>query len=351
MFHLFNSVYVDSEQRINRYHNTIDISPTLGYEFFPPTNSNMGKQIAYAQSLKDWDEDKFYEVFDQVFGSKEKTFVYCDGETYLRLFSLLVKAMLPKATLDVWRWLFLCKKANFQVSVVANGEPLVEVLSSVVINDDVIQKLHKMHDPLLPAMKRLVEKDSHALSLEWHVLKLVVEGVTGKVPRATKHILRRIALSNAHDAMEVWGRQITRPQYWDEVGADIDTLLNAESVFQGCVNHAHMSNPILTRPGMYDFKPNDTWLSGMLDEAATMMDMLEDESSAKRARMIKALLMDTADIRDPVVCLKRVVDMFAGEHRIALAYRDSGKYDEGMIRYFLREDKAVLAAALDGATW
>ncbi|MNI91908.1 hypothetical protein D3C73_1496320 [compost metagenome] len=89
----------------------------------------------------------------------------------------------------------------------------------------------------------------------------------------------------------------------------------------------------------------------MLQEAVELMHDLEDESSSKRAAQILALLQDDSNMREPENIMRRVNCMFAGEMRIALAMRDTGKYDENLIRHILTTDLKALQAALVGASW
>ena len=351
MYHLFSQAYVDSELRIDRTKDVITISSQIGYEHVPAEFETVGKQLGYATSLDAFDPEKFREVFTAAYESKDKVMVYCDGDTYVRLYAMLIKALFPKIDFETFRWFLLCKKATFNTIIVAQGEPRNDVLSSVVINGKVAKALFEKEEALQTVIDELVNVSTDELSLEWHIAKLRVKGATGKVPKTTKNILRRIALSNAHDAMDVWARQLTRPEFWDIAGADIDTLLNADTVFEGCLSLPHLASQQLLRPGLFDFRPNDTWIKGMLKEAVDLMYKLEDESSAKRAAKILELLTDDRDMGVSENCLDRVNTMFNGEMRIALAMRDTGKYDENLIRHILAMDKATLEAALKGAEW
>ncbi|QTH80263.1 hypothetical protein PA10_00063 [Pseudomonas phage pPa_SNUABM_DT01] len=351
MYHLFNQAYVDSELRIDRSKNVITISPQIGWKHSPGEFEEVGVQLGFAQSLDQFEPEQFTEVFGAALESKDKVMVYCDSDTYTRLYAMLIKALFPKIDFENFRWFFVCKKATFNSLIVAMGEPRVDVLSSIKIDTKVVQALFDKDEPLQEAMNELVLRNPEALSLEWHIARLRTDARVGKIPKTTKNILRRIALSNAHDAMDVWARHLTRPENWELAGADVDTLLNAPTVFEGCLNLPHLASQQLLRPGLYDFRPTDVWIKGMLMEAVELMHQLEDESSSRRAAQILSLLNDEANMREPENCLRRVTDMFAGEMRIALAMRDTGKYDENLIRHILTTDLAGLKAALTGARW
>lgn len=351
MYHLLNQTYVDSETRIDRTANVITISPQVGFEYIPQPNEQVGNHLGFGTSLDAFDAKQFRDLMVAARDLQEKVVIYTDGKTYARLYAMMIKAVFPKIDFENFCWFMLCKKATFNSIIVAMGEPRVDVLSSVVINRAVCKELFEKDEPLQEVLTDLVAEDADALSLEWHIARLRTEGIAGKIPKATKTILRRIALSNAHDVMDVWARHLTRPEFWDMAGADMDTLLNAPSVFEGCLGLPHLASQQLLRPGLYDFRPNDTWIKGMLCEAVDLMHRLEDGSSAERANEILRLLEDDRNMTEAVNCLDRVNRMFNGEMRIALAMRDTGKYDENLIRHILNMELSVLKAALEGAVW
>lgn len=348
MYHLLKSVYVDNETRIDRSKDVITISPKIGFEH---VIEEKGKQLGYALSLDDFDPVDFHDLMDKAIESEDRVMIYCDGSTYLRLYTMLIKAIMPKIDLDTFLWIMLCKKATFNTTIVAGGEPSQDTLAQMTINVKVCHDLFSSADKLQPVFDELVSENPDFLSLEWRIAKLRTEGRVGKIPGVLNTILRRIALSNAHDAMDVWGRHLTREKNWEMAGADLTTLLNAPTVFEGCLNLPHLGHQQLMRPGLYDFSPTKPWIMGMLSEAVGLMNALEDESSAKRAARILELYGADDNLRDPEVCLKRVTDMFAGEMRIALAFKDTGKYDENLIRFFLERDLDQLKAALEGSDW
>lgn len=348
MYHLCKSIYVDSEHRIDRNKDVITISPKIGFEHIA---EEKGVQIGYATSLDELSPEALEAMLDKGLAADDRVTIYCDGKTYLRLYTMLIKAVLPNLTLDLFRWIMLCKKATFNTTIVAGGEPNVDVLASIQINNKVCHDLFMEVSTLQPVIDALVNENPDFLSLEWRLIRLRTEGRVGKIPGVLNNILRRIALSNAHDAMDVWGRHLTREKNWDIAGADLDTLLNAPTVFEGCLNMPHLASQQLLRPGLYDFSPTKPWIIGMLREAVGLMEVLEDESSAKRAARILELFSSPVNLRESDTCLQRVVDMFAGEMRIALAFKDTGKYDENLIRFILESDIEVLKTSLEGAEW
>lgn len=351
MYHLFNSVYVDTERRINRAVSNITISPNIGFEYIPGPNEIAGNQIGYATSLDDVSTDELLDWLLTAMSSKEKVFIYCDGETYVRLYSLLVRTVLPNIDLLTYKWVLLCKKATFNTSLTNWKQAGCEVLAGVVITTKTITASFENPDDLLPMFKELLSTDRDVLSLEWQFVRLIAEDTVGEIPARLRNILRRIALANTHDALDVWGRVVTDPEHWDYAGADLDSLLDAPSVFEGCLLMSYTNHRMFLKPGMMGTCPKDTWLCGLLRELDPLLDRVGEGPTAKRTRLILQMLESEDDLSKPDVLLARVKQMFLGADRLAMPNRDSSKYDENLIRYLLGRSKEDLQTYLQGATW
>ena len=354
MFHLINRVYVDSYVNMKPYMRRMTIGEEVGYEHVSiEPGIDDGEQVYYSLSLDTLDQEKFKSILGKEAedSNSNKLIIFCDSDTYVRLYSMYIKAIFPNIDYETFKWIMVCKKAMFASTMSSRGEPSTDVMKKLIINGQTVKTAFDAEEPLQELINELVTEYTDELSLEWQIVKLRLKGDIGKIPRVIKNILRNIAISNAHDALEVWGRHITRPENWDMAGADIDTLLNGETVFEGCLKLPHLAAPILMRPGVYTFMPTDDWLEGMLKEAIKVMNHLEEESSARRASKILELLTDKRPKGSVEVTMDRVVTMFNGPMRIALAMRDNGKYDESLIRLILKMDEDKLRSLLEGAEW
>lgn len=351
MYHLFKDVYVDSEQLIDREMDVITISPFIGFEQIETPLNNNGEQLGFATSLDELSPEQFQELFTKAFNHDNKVMVFCDGPTYLRLYTLLVKALLPKLDFDTFKWIMLCKKTTFQMLLSAIGGPATEVLSTVKINNAVVKELFEKEDPLLEAMQELILLDPNMLSLEWRILRLVTDGRVGNIPKTIKNLLRRIALANTHDVLDVWGRIVCDPVNWEYGGCDQDTLLDADSVFAGCLNLPYTSHKMFLKPGLFENVPSDDWLCGLLSELVPLLQKCDEGPTAGRTKIILNMLESKDNLHDPVICLDRVMTMFHGPKRLALPNRDAGKYDENLIRYLLGASHDTLKRCVEGAQW
>lgn len=352
MYHLRDRIYVEIESRIARKRVPYaTISPQTGYEYVPVEHEEVAEQIGYTTSLDDIDSEKFQELLDKLFTQKDKAFLYVDGQTYLRLYTMLVKAVMPSVTLEVFRWIMLCKKATFQVSLLNMHKPTTNILNEVTINEKVVKELFERVEPHQEVFASLVTESSDSLSLEWRIMRLFTDNRVGRLPGTLKNILRRIALANGYDALDVWGRQIANPDAWEFAGADMDTLLNGQSVFEGTLNFNYLNSTMFLQPNLFDNKPTDNWIKGLLKELILVLDHCDEAPTAGRTRLVYQLFTSEEDATDPEVLKQRVLTMFKGAKRLALPNADSGKYDENLVRFILSTDPEVLKACVEGADW
>lgn len=351
MYHIRSKAYVEIDSRVTRDNPYISFGKHVGYEYVPVAHETAAQQLTYAQSLDDLSSDEFKAAMNAAFTSKEKVFIFADGKTYLRLYAMVVKALLPAVTLDVFRWIFLCKKATFNVSLLNIRKPASNILDEVQINAKTIEALFKQEDPHQQAMNELMAAAPDEVSLEWRILRLLTCDRVGKLPKTLRNILRRIALANTHDALDVWGRMIADPGMWEFAGCDMDTLMNGNSVFEGTLKFHYLNNPMFLQPGVFENEPTKDWIVGLLKELVQVLEFCDEGPTAGRTRLILELIKDETNLQDPEALKARVVTMFKGAKRLALPNADSGKYDENLIRYVLNEDVEVLRQCVKGAQW
>jgi hypothetical protein len=351
MYHLQNKLYVQIDSRISRDDPYVSIGPNVGWNHVPSETESPAEQLGYASSLDDLDVDSFSELLTNAFDQEDKTYIFVDGKSYLRIYAMVVKSLMPGVTYDVFRRIFLCKKATFCVSLLNMHKPATDILQDVTINDVVVKELFEFEDPLKEAVLNLLAINPDSLSLEWRMMRLFTDNRIGKLPKTMRNILRRIALANTYDALDVWGRMIANPDSWEFAGADIDTLMNGQSIFEGTLNFRYLNNPMFLQPNLFKNEPTKHWILGLLDELILVLEHCDEAPTAGRTRLVRQLMTEDADLSDPEVVKARIMIMFNGPKRLALPNADSGKYDENLIRYILTEDVAVLRKCVEGAIW
>lgn len=352
MFHLHNRLYVQIDSRISRDDPYVSFGPTVGWEHVPGETEAPSEQLGYASELDSLTVKEFGDMMTKAFAkSDERAYIFADGKTYLRLYAMAVKALLPNVTYDVFRHIFLCKKATFNVSLLNMHKPRTDILHDVTIKDSVVKELFEFDDPFKEVFKHLFSISPDNLSLEWRILRLFTDNRLGKLPRTLRNILRRIALANTYDALDVWGRMIANPDAWEFAGCDIDTLMNGQSVFEGALNFRYLNNPMFLQPNLFDNEPTQHWILGLLDELIMVLDHCDEGPTAGRTRLVRQLMTSEENLADPEVLKQRVLTMFKGPKRLALPNVDSGKYDENLVRYILTEDVDVLRKCVEGAIW
>lgn len=351
MYHLRDRCYVEIESRIDRTAPYLSIGPSIGWEHVPGEYEEVAEQIGFTSSLDNLTPEEFKVMFADAFSRKSKVTVYVDGKSYLRIYSMLIRSILPNIDYDTFRWIMLCKKATFQVTLLNMHKPATDIFSEVTINELVVQELYAYEDKHLEVFSELVTADPDALSLEWRILRLLTDDRVGKLPKTLRNILRRIALANTYDALDVWGRQIANPDAWEFAGADMHTLLNGQSVFEGTLNFHYLNSTMFLRPNLFDNVPSEDWLVGLLKELILVLDHCDEAPTAGRTRLVLKLLTADDDLRDPEVLKERVMIMFKGAKRLALPNADSGKYDENLVRFILTADVDTLKECVKGANW
>lgn len=351
MYHLRNKVYVDIASRVSRSVPYISIGPYIGFQYAPSDNEVVATQIEYATSLDKLDPAEFKAALSKAFAEKDKVFIYADGQTYLRLYAMLIKALLPGVTLKVFRRIMLCKKATFNSLLSNTYRSNVNVLKELTINGKVVEDLYTFEDQHQAAMTELVTNSPDDLSLEWRLLRLFTEDRVGKLPKTLRRLIQRVAVANTQDTLDIWGRMISDPSAWEFAGCDIDTLLNGETVFEGAVKFRYLTNPIFLKPGLTDTDHHRDWYVGLLAEQIKVLEFCGETPTANCSRLIHGMLLDDSEAYNAEGLKKRFSMLFSPANRLALPALVAGKYDENLIRYVLSEDVDVLRGCAEGAQW
>lgn len=351
MYHLFNKVYVDLTSRVNREQAYVSIGGSVGYEYFPNGSEVPGTQLGYGKSLDSFDEVQFNELIQKVIEHDGKVFIFADGESYLRLYTMYVKALLPGITKDVFKHIMVCRKATYN-SLISNLHfSRINMTREMVINNQVVDKLFDFKDPHQETIAAAVESMGKELSLEWRILRLLTEDRIGELPRSLRVLVQRIALSNTQDALDVWGRMIADPSSWEFAGCDADTLLNAETVFAGCTRFMYLSNPIFLKPGLTDVNHPRDWVIKLLKEQIEVLDYCGETSTANCSRLLLNILMNISDTFQLESLKNYIKLLFGTENRLVLPADIAAKYDENLIHYILSADVETLKTIVKGGRW
>lgn len=354
MLHLFGDLYVETEYRAHPTDNQINISVNTGFEKVEhPFVKNEGIQFGWALSLDEFTAVSFYELLQKAVASERKVYLYVDSETYVRLYAALLKALLPNISKEMFKHFFICIKATYDHSTVSFYDSVQDHSLALKINRELVERYWELEDPeIVTALQRLINSDPHKISLEWRILKLFGTGYCGRVHATLMNILRRTAISNTHDALEDWGRVIVDPSRWDVSGCTADSLLEADSTFEACVNFGNLSNPDLRVPGAMRKKANTAYLIDLLNKIDMVLTNTGDLASANRSATLRKVLEDTSDMTDPENLKRRIRMLFdGGPATYRLANLDAAKYNENLIRSVIRIPEADLTQLLEGATW
>lgn len=351
MYHLRNKVYVELDSRAERLKPYVSFGKLIGYEFVKNEDGKLGEQLGYAVSLDDMEPKKFREAFEALFAQPDTAHVYADGKTYLRLYAMLIKALLPGVTFNVFRRIFLCRKATFNSLLVNFHRSIVNEVDGMVINDVTVRELYELDDIHQETFTELLTESPDDLSLEWRTLRLFTDDHMGDIQRSLRRLVHRTALANSQDCLDVLGRMITDDSTWEFLGCDADTLMNGVTVFEGVLNFPQLSNPIFLKPGLFDMVQHRDWYMRLLKESIQVLDYCGEKAVANCSRLILDMIEKDIDGYTPATLRGRLLELFAVENRLALPGIVAGKYDENLMRYVMAEDVDVWRQCLEGADW
>ena len=354
MLHVFGDLYVETEYRAYPTDNQINISVNTGFEKIEhPFVKNEGIQFGWALSLDEFDAKGFYDLLRKAVDSERKVIIYVDSETYVRFYAALLKALLPGITEEMFKHFFICIKATYDHSTVSFYDSVKDHSLALKINRELVEHYWTFEDPeIVMALRRLVNSDPDMVSLEWRILKLFGTGYLGKVNKTINNIMRRTAISNSHDAMEDWGRVIVDPTRWSVSGCTTDSLLEADSTFQACINFGNLSDTDLRVPGAMKKKASLEYLIELLNNIEKVLIDTGDLASANRSANLRTALQDTSDMSVAENLKRRIRLLFdGGPATFRLANLDAAKYNENLIRSIIRIPESQLTQLLEGATW
>lgn len=338
MYHLFNKIYVEVEDRAVIELPQINISEQTGFEFIEhPYGLPRGAQLGYALSLDEFTDEWWLELLTKANSVNEKVMIYVDSKTYTRIYAMILKALMPNIAYDTFKMFFICIKATYDTSTVNFHDTVTDHSSSVVINGAVVEELYFLKDPLVPALRELYLSDTNGISLEWRIIKLRAKNDVGTIPKVIKNIMRRTALSNSHDAMDDWGRVIVDQSRWNLSGCTMDSLLESESTFSACTNFGVLTEAFLRTQNAMAARGSESWIKQLLEKIIIVLTSCGDLPSATRSQNLLNCFNSKQDLQDPAMCLERLNFLFnGGPAQFRLAHLDSAKYDENLIRHVLQ---------------
>lgn len=352
MFHLFDNVYVETEHRARVQDHQINISESTGFEKIEHPFIVQGEQLGFAQSLDEFGPTGFYSLLLKAAEKGQKVWLYVDAATYVRLYSILLKALFPKIDYQTYKMFFICIKATYDTSTVTFFDTVQDHSLAVNINRELVESLYEQEEPLVEGVRKLLQTDPNKVSMEWRIVKLLGTDQVGTLPETVRNIMRRTAISNSHDAMDDWGRVICDQTRWDVSGATEDSLLDSPSTFMACKNFGCLSESLLRLPKAMSLDKSDDDCIDLLTNIIKVLESTGDIPSMNRSKNLKALFEEDKDMTDPKNLIGRLKRLFDdGPATFRLPSSDAAKYDENLIRHVLRMSEEQIANLLEDATW
>ena len=353
MYHLFNSVYVEFDLRLDNSKNRINISANTGFDFAKRDHDMfVGEQLGYGESLEAIGVAAFDSLMDKAIAYEDKLIIFVDSTTYIRLYAMLLKSLFPNIDFDTFKFLFICKKALLDGKRATSYRPSVNAVDQLLITSETVVAAFERDDEFLPCMKKIVKDKKASISLEWSLVKLIAAKDVGNIPSTLANIVKRTILSNAHETLGLLGYIITDKDNWEFLGCNETTLLNRESVYTACTNIGFITDSTFLNQSTLSMDLPKEWLVEFTKQLITVLERTNEHGTVIRSKSLLSFLESDNTLENSLDCLERVNAMFNnGESTIHLSFQDFGKYDENVIRFILKKPVSELKALMKGAKW
>lgn len=353
MYHLFKSVYVETDRAMLERSNHINFSTTTGFAFVNVDGARRyGEQLGFAKSIDDLTPEQFGDLMQKAFDYDSKLFIYCDSVSYSRLYSIFIKALFPNIDLETFKYFFLCLKSAYEIKRLRNMSKDLTVSDGVVIDLNVVIDLYNKEDPMVPKMQRVIMAKEKYLSLEWRTIRLITKGRLSNLIDVLNLLVDRAVIGYAKQSIEEWSHMVTDPKYWEYGGTDVDMLLHAESTASGCPLLGELGNSIFNTDFAYRAEFCDDWRLSVLDKCIDVYAKLDRQTHVKRMKKLRVFVEPSFIFDTPENCIMLLKALFNHErNQVQVTHDDATKYNASLIRYFLREDLVALEKLTEGTVW
>ena len=354
MFHLFNSLYVEVDREIDDEQNRAVISEQMGMPFLKlEGQESVVEPAVVAGSLEELGQPGFEDLLQQL-AELEPVYLYADEATYIRLWASLVFAYMPSVDYETFRYLFLCKKSILNCRTTTTMRERQTEINPVTITGPKVEAAFAQAptDWVTETLVQWLSKPAVVRSLEWDILGLRLGNPLKDEGLRLRYLIDRVLLTNVPDTMGYLSTFMGNPAQWALIGADLDTLLNEETVFQGCYNFKYLNNAdFVMLSNINDRYPID-WLAEMIEEMLFLLRHNNDLSIVAYMESIHEVYKSgfiVSDYQDLFKLLHRFFDH--GPKMVRVSQRDIGKYDDNLLRFVINAPLGTLTRAGIGAKW
>lgn len=353
MFHLFNSLYVEVDREINERQKRAVISEQMGMPFLCPDHDpEIVDLTAFASNLDDMGRVALEGLLNEFLG-EDKAYLYVDEKAYIRLWAALVFAYCPQIDYMTFRYLFLLKKTILDCRTTTSMRESGHI-NPVVITEPKVKEAYDNAptDWLREVFVTKLQKPEVIRSVEWDILGVRLGNPMGSVPQRFRAIIDRVLLTNVPDVMGYLSTFIGEPSKWSFVGADLDTLLGEETIFEGCYSLQYLNNSEFVMLSQINGRYPTEWLVEMIKELLMILRYNNDLSIVAYMESILEVYESGFEIPDTQTLFSLLHRFFDhGPRMVRVAQRDIGKHDDNLLRYAINAPEALLTRITKGAVW
>lgn len=354
MFHLFNSLYVEVDQEVDETVVRAVVSEQMGLPFLKvEDNSDAVEPLLIGSDLDQVGQLDFEAFLNSAVGL-DKAFLYVDESAYIRIWAALVFTYLPEVDYETFRYLFLCKKGILNCRTTTSMRERSNNINPVVIVEPKVRKAFDFvkTDWLLGVFDKYVSNPEIVRSIEWDILGVRLGNPMGTIPSRLRSMIDRVLMTNVPDIMGYLSTFMGDPAKWSLVGADLDTLLGEETVFQGCYNLNYLSNAeFVMLSNINDRYPID-WLVEMIEELLMILRYNNDLSVVGYLENILDVYKKGFVIEDSSALMSLLHRFFDhGLKMVRISQRDIGKHDDNLLRFAINTPLETLSRITKGSKW
>jgi hypothetical protein len=353
MFHLFNSLYVEVDREINERTNRVVISEQMGMPFLMPENDTSVIDLHYyANNLDQIGSEGFTRLLNELL-VLDKVYIYSDEAAYIRMWAALALAYCPNIDYQTFRYLFLLKKTILDCRSTTTMRE-VGVINPVTITEPKVKLAYESakEDWLRKVFVDYTADVKYVRSVEWDLMGVRLGNPLGTVPLRIRDILDRVLVTNIPDSLGYLSTFIGNPEKWDLVGADLDTLLGEDTIFQGCYKLNYLNNMNFVMTSQVKGQFSTEWLVEMIKELLFVLKHNNDLSIVAYMESILSVYVEGFLIPDAEALFKTLHKFFDhGPKMVRVSQIDIGKHDDNMIRYFINMPIKDIERITKGAKW
>lgn len=337
MYHLYNKIYVELDSEEFGKYSFINISKTTGLEYIDKQTAHLGiEQLAFKTSVDDFTVKDFSDLLKKANSHYDKVIIYTDVETYLRLYSILLKTLFYNISLEQFKTLFTIFKISYQQATSAHVDSAnFNTIDKISITNEIVTELFNKTEPHIESFKCLFLSNMNKLSIEWRILMMRHRKIAINIKPILKNIIYRSSIGIAHDVLRMIGLFIYIEDKQEMLGCDRNSLLDYDIMYGACKNFPYHNEFLQYKDAGYGLEMPSGWFKSLLNESRIIFEFTNINKYNGTHILIECI--DILEKEETFTnCLEILNKLFNTDKFIFRTIdNDLGKYNVVLMRYVL----------------